>query len=138
MMEDLIKLLNDEELLDEISKLFEENWVKLFSGKKDLFDTTEGFEPTEGGYKLELKVKNTANEDNIKIDLDGRIIRITYTDSNLKDFPVSERIVKITETLPEDADDSTLDASVVDGKLLVTVKKFPQKPSATLKINRYA
>lgn len=131
---DLFEILTNEEFLKEVSKL-EEKLGKLFNGK-DMFDTTEGFEPVDGGYKLELKVKNTANEDNIKIDLDGRIIQITYTDSNLKDWPISERIVKITETLPEDANDSTLDASVVDGKLLVTVKKYPQKPSENVKINR--
>lgn len=126
MLKDLMTLFN-EDTIERFTKLFEDSYSKLTDCDKELFANATSFTDVDDHYELTLKVKENANNDNIKIDLNGRMVKIVYTEKTLK----SESVVTIKEELPFDAVSETLDAYVVDGKLIVTVEKKKEKKLTT-------
>ena len=79
-----------------------------------------GFKLKDGVYEFSMNVDKNANADNVKIDLDkNNVLKIKYSTKT----SVAERIVMVSESLPDDADADTIDAKIVDGKLIVTVNK---------------
>lgn len=70
-------------------------------------------------YELILKVGNGVDANNINVDFDGNDVTVVYKESCAS----SKMMVRISESLPEDADDSTLDAFIDNDKLIVSVDK---------------
>lgn len=90
-------------------------------------------------YKLTMDVNPKATAKNITIDLEDNQLKIEYTfkDGNCK---TSSSII---ETLPNDADEGEITATVENGKLVVVVGKIPQEididietDNKNIKINR--
>lgn len=81
---------------------------------------TECFVLKDGVYEFSMGVDKNANADNVNIDLNkNNVLKIKYSTKT----SYSERIVMVSESLPDDADADTIDAKIVDGKLIVTVSK---------------
>lgn len=84
------------------------------------FDEKEHFVLKDGVYEFSMNVDKNANADNVKIDLDkNNVLKIKYSTKT----SVAERIVMVSESLPEDADADTVDAKIVGGKLIVTANR---------------
>jgi HSP20 family molecular chaperone IbpA len=90
-------------------------------------------------YKLTMDVNPKATAKDITIDLEDNQLKIEYTfkDGNCK---TSSSII---ETLPNDADEGEITATVENGKLVVVVGKIPQEididvetDNKNIKINR--
>lgn len=81
---------------------------------------TESFVLKDGVYEFSMDVDKNANADNVNIDLNkNNVLKIKYSTKT----SCSERIVMVSESIPDDADADTIDAKIVDGKLIVTVNK---------------
>ena len=81
---------------------------------------TESFVLKDGVYEFSMDVDKNANADNVNIDLNkNNVLKIKYSTKT----SCSERIFMVSESLPDDADADTIDAKIVDGKLIVTVNK---------------
>lgn len=81
---------------------------------------TESFVLKDGVYEFSMDVDKNANADNVNIDLNkNNVLKIKYSTKT----SYAERIVMVSESLPDDADADTIDAKIVDGKLIVTVNK---------------
>jgi hypothetical protein len=102
--ESLTKMLERE--IDEISPVS----LKRYS---------ESFVDNGDRYELTLLVGDGANANNVKIDFDGENVIVVYKE----DYGNSKMLVRISETLPEDADDSTLDAELNGDKVIISVDK---------------
>lgn len=112
----------EEELEKQFSD-FDKNFSCCFKTIKPIISENTSFVDVGGHYEMKFAVQKDTTEDNIKINLEGDTLEITYKECNKN----SERLLIMTETLPKDADDSTLDASVVDGMLIITVDKLEPK-----------
>lgn len=117
-MNELIKLFYGD-TFSKLTDAFENEFLNYFSSRKQLFANATSFTEVDGHYEMTLDVKDGANNDDIKIDLENGVLTVSYTESTEN----SERFVKVSENMPEDADDSTLDATVDGGKLTITVEK---------------
>jgi len=92
-----------------------ENFKKTFGA---YFSTLED---KEDYYELTLDVADDAKASNVTVDFDDETRELTveykYESKNFNSKSV------ITEVLPEDADEDTIEATVEDGKLVVTIEK---------------
>lgn len=112
----------EEELEKQFSD-FDKNFSCCLKTIKPIISENTSFVDVGGHYEMKFAVQKDTTEDNIKINLEGDTLEITYKECNKN----SERLLIMTETLPKNADDSTLDASVVDGVLIITVDKLEPK-----------
>ena len=80
---------------------------------------SESFVDNGDHYEFALLVGDGAKANNVKIDFDGENVIVAYK----KDYGNSKMFVRISETLPEDADDSTLDAELNCDKVIISVDK---------------
>lgn len=122
MLNQLLSLFNNENL-ERFQTMLEKEFKMLESkyDDKSLFVDETSFKEVNGNYVMTLNVKENSNNDNIKIDFKNKVVTVTYTEKSLK----TERTVKVLETIPNDADENTLDAYVENGKLIITVSKKP-------------
>ena len=101
------------------------------------------FEDKEDHYELVLDVADDAKASNVTVDYDDETrelaVEYNYQAKNFK----SRSIVK--ETLPDNADEDTIEATVENGELTITVAKkaepeveeeVPETDEKTVKINR--
>lgn len=101
---------------------------RLLLGAKRLSELLGGeystLEETDGGYEIHIPIAPDATAKNATVDYDEdtRVLEVSYRYDN--DGYKSFTLVK--ETLPDDADDTTIDAVAQDGELLITVEKFPE------------
>lgn len=121
MLNSLIKLLENDSLIEKASKLLNENFLNFENvfGANSFSSINNTFTEVDGKYEMRIFVGNDATEDNVTIDLHGNVLYVKYhksTDTQVRTF-------KIVETLPIEANLDTLDAKIVDGILIVTVDK---------------
>lgn len=137
MLNSLIRLLDDSNLnyfenrlsagLDRFKKAFNAYFTSL--------------EDKDDHYELVLEVAEDAKANNVQVDYDDETRELTveykYESKNYNSKSV------ITETLPFDADEDTIEATVEDGKLTITVGKkvveeeaVDEAPSIVVKVNR--
>lgn len=121
MLNTLIKLLENDSLIEKVSKFFNENFLNFENvfGENSFSSINNTFTEVDGKYEMRVFVGNDATEDNVTIDLHGNVLHVKYhksTDTQVRTF-------KIVETLPIEANLDTLDAKIVDGILIVTVDK---------------
>ena len=103
-------------------------------------DFSKNFLVEDGdNYKLTMDVNPKATAKNITIDLEDGQLKIKY---DFKDGNCSTTNT-IIETLPQDADEDEITATVEDGKLVVVVGRIPQEididaevDNKNVKINR--
>lgn len=101
---------------------------RLLLGAKRLSELLGGeystLEETDGRYEIHIPIAPDATAKNATVDYDEdtRVLEVSYRYDN--DGYKSFTIVK--ETLPDNADDTTIDAIAQDGELLITVEKFPE------------
>lgn len=119
MLNSLIRLLDDSNL---------EYLENRLSAGIDRFKKAFGayftsLEDKEDHYELVLDVAEDANAKNVTVDFDDETrelsIEYKYESENYKNSS------SIVETLPADADEDEIEASVVDGKLTITIGKKP-------------
>ena len=123
MLDYLLRLLGDSNL--------EELENRLIAGAqrfKSLVNEYKGFgefDETENGYELRSAVDADATAKNVTVDYDedSRTIEVTYKYERDNYTSLS----KFESTLPEDADDETIAATVQDGYLTITIDKYPEK-----------
>lgn len=138
MLNSLIRLLDDSNL----------NYLEnRLSAGIDRFKKAFGayftsFEDKDGHYELVLDVAEDAKASNVNVDYDDETRELTveykYESKNYNSKSV------ITETLPLDADEDTIEATVEDGKLTILIDKKvveedeaePEVPSNVVKVNR--
>ena len=101
---------------------------RLLAGAKRLSELLGGeystLEETEDGYEIHVPIAEDATAKNVTVDYDEetRLLEVSYRYDNngYKSFTV------IKETLPDNADDATIDAVAQDGELIITVDKVPE------------
>lgn len=116
----LERLLFGNSLFKDYFDFWGDEFSSLFNGfGKQMFNNASKFIPTSDGYKLSMDVDTNSTADNVEINLekDG-MVDIKY---HIKSEH-SEHMVNVKEYLPKDANPNTLDAEIVKGKLIVTVK----------------
>lgn len=129
MLNALMKLFDNvdykrlEEELEKQFSDFDKNFSCCLKTIKPIISEDTSFVDVGGHYEMKFAVQKDTTENNIKIYLEGDTLEVNYKECNKN----SERLLIITETLPKDADDSTLDASVVNGMLIITVDKLESK-----------
>ena len=113
-------------LLDDSNLGYLQNRIDCLS--KALGSSLTSFEETEDGYELRYKVADEATGANAPVDYDEETRQITieyaFTQGNLKSYAT------IKEVLPKNADDTTIEAAVRDGELIVTVDRLPEEQPA--------
>ena len=121
MLNTLIKLLENDSLMEKASKLLNDNFLNFENvfGANSFSSIDNTFTEVDGKYEMRVAVGNDATEDNVTIDLHGNVLHVKYN----KSTDTQVRAFKIIETLPIDANLDTLDAKIVDGMLIVTVDK---------------
>lgn len=114
MFNSLIQLLSDSELENRL-------WGTLNRCLTPFSGLDSSFDKTEDGYNLVLDVAKDATASNVSVDFDDEthILTVAYNYKNVN----STTSTTIKETLPDDADEETLEATVADGKLTITVKR---------------
>jgi HSP20 family molecular chaperone IbpA len=122
MLNTLIKLLENDSLMEKASKLLNDNFLNFENvfGANSFSNINNTFTEVDGKYEMRVAVGNDATEDNVTIDLHGSVLYVKYQKSTDKQV----RMFKIVETLPIDADLDTLDASIADGVLTIKVDKL--------------
>lgn len=137
MLNSLVKLLSNYDLSYLENRLYE----GLNTLKKELSSYFTYLEDKEDHYELVLDVAEDAKASNVTVDYDDETrelsIEYKYEGKNLTNRSV------ITETLPEDADEDDITATVEDGKLTVIIGKlldaeYPEEEvdETVVKINR--
>lgn len=121
MLNTLIKLLENDSLMEKASKLLNDNFLNFENvfGTNSFSSFNNTFTEVDGKYEMRVAVGNDANEDNVTIDLNGNVLHVKY----YKSTDTQVRMFKISETLPIEVNLDTLDAKIVDGMLIVTVDK---------------
>jgi len=120
MLERLFNLLQSKSFEDEMASMFDN--VKLIAPfwGVSTFNNVSNFALKDGVYELSMDVDDNATADNVEINLDKKnVLSIKYSVKTVS----SERMVSVRESLPEDCDSDTLDASIKNGKLVVTVNQ---------------
>ena len=138
MLNSLIRLLDDSNLNYLENRLsagidrFKKSFGAYFTSLEDKTDH----------YELNLDVAEDANASNVNVEYDDETRQISveykYEGKNCKSSSY------FTETLPVDADENNIDASVVNGKLEITIWKKPveepepeeETDNTVVKINR--
>ena len=138
MLNSLIRLLDDSNLNYLENRLsagidrFKKSFGAIFTSLEDKDDH----------YELALDVAEDAKASNVDIDYDDETRELTveykYESKNYNSKSV------ITETLPFDADEDTIEATIEDGKLTILIDKkvvdgeddMTEVPSNVVKINR--
>ena len=137
MLNSLVKLLSNYDLSYLENRLYE----GLNTLKKELSPYFTYLEDKEDHYELVLDVAEDAKASNVTVnyDDDTRELSIEY---KYEGKSVTNRSV-ITETLPDDADENDITATVEDGKLTVIIGKlldveYPEEEvdDTVVKINR--
>lgn len=136
MLNSLIRLLDDSNLnyLENRLSAGIDRFKKAFGA---YFSTIED---KEDHYELVLDVAADAKASNVTVDFDDdtRELSIEYK-YETKNYSNSSSIV---ETLPYDADEDTIDATVEDGKLTILIQKkvvenpAEEAPTNVVKVNR--
>ena len=101
---------------------------RLLLGAKRLGELLGGeystIEDVDGRYEIHIPIAPDATAKNATVDYDEdtRVLEVSYRYDNngYKSFTV------VKETLPENADDTTIDAIAQDGELLITIDKIPE------------
>lgn len=121
MLNTLIKLLENDSLMEKASKLLNDSFLNFENafGANSFSSTNNTFTEVDGKYEMRVAVGNDATEDNVTIDLHGNVLKVKYQ----KSTDTQVRMFKIVETIPIEANLDTLDAKIVDGVLIVTVDK---------------
>ena len=119
MLNSLIRLLDDSNLeylenrlsagIDRFKKVFGAAFTSL--------------EDKDDHYELVLDVAEGATAKNVTVDYDDETRELS-AEYNFEGDNFSNRSC-ISETLPADADEDEIEASVVDGKLTITIGKKP-------------
>lgn len=116
---------------------------RLLLGAKRLSELLGGeystLEETESGYEIHIPIAPDATAKNATVDYDEdtRVLEVSYRYDNdgYKSFTV------VKETLPDNADDTTIDAVAQDGELLITIEKLPEpaeeEPEATEEVDEH-
>lgn len=123
MFDYLLRLLGDSNL--------ENLENRLYAGAQRLksliseYDSLGKFNETENGYELRTAVDADATAKNVTVDYDedSRTIEVTY--KYQRDKYSSGSMFQIS--LPEDADDETINATIQDGYLTISVDRYPEK-----------
>lgn len=140
MYNDLIKIANSVFGEQFVSSLAEEvaNLKRDFNGRFNLVNGSS-FEDKGDFYELTLEVAEDATAKNVTVDLEDGVVTVSYEYKANGVYATS----KVVETLPEDADEDTLEASVEDGVVSITVDKVEElevedepEDTRTIKINR--
>lgn len=137
MFNTLMRLLSDSNL-DYLQN-------RLTQGIKTLssYFNMSNFVKENGQYVLTVDVDEDATAKNVNVDYDDetRLLTVKY---ELKKKNFSSKSV-FEEALPEDADEETINATIADGKLTITVDVLPEveevepepeEDETVIKINR--
>ena len=117
MLNSLLRLLDDSNLEQLENRLYAglENLKKTFS------PILSSLEDKEDHYELVLDVADNAKASNVNVEFDDETRELTvdykYESKNYKNRAT------VTETLPEDADEDSIEATVENGKLEITILK---------------
>lgn len=126
-LENLFGLIESKDFEDSFSSLFKN--LMIAEHPLNLMTNVSSFVLKDGHYELSMNVDKDATEKNVDINLDkNNVLSINYhvkTDN-------SEQMVKIKETLPVDANADTIDATIQNGKLVVTADLIEKK---SVKVN---
>lgn len=144
MFNSLLRLLSDPNLNygDLESRLYNAT-SRLSKLLNQINNGESSFEKTTYGYELKYKLASDATAKNVDVEYDesDRTLEITYRYNNGNYKSTS----KLVETLPDDADDKTIEAVVEDGELVIKVQAKADEPAAdeptdtkTVKIHRLA
>lgn len=143
MYNNLIELANKVFGKDFVSSLAEEvaTFKRDFNSRFN-FVNGSSFEDNGDSYVLTLEVAEGATAKNVSVDLEDGVVTVSY-EYKADGVYTSSRLV---ETLPEDADEETLEATVEGGVVTLTVAKVVEpepEPEAeadedtrVIKINR--
>lgn len=126
MFDYLLRLLGDSNL--------ENLENRLYAGAQRLksliseYDSLGKFNETENGYELRTAVDADATAKNVTVDYDedSRDIEVTYRYQRDNYSSVS----KFQVSLPDNADDETINATIQDGYLTISVDRYPEKKVA--------
>ena len=117
MLNQLMRLLDDSNLEYLQNRLA----AGLERFKKTFGAYFTSLEDKEDHYELVLDVADDAKASNVTVDFDDDSRELTveykYESANFNSRSV------ITEVLPDDADEDTIEATVEDGQLVVTIEK---------------
>lgn len=117
MLNQLMRLLDDSNLEYLQNRLA----AGLERFKKTFGAYFTSLEDKEDHYELVLDVADDAKASNVAVDFDDETRELTveykYESKNFNSKSV------ITEVLPDDADEDTIEATVEDGQLVVTIEK---------------
>ena len=117
MLNQLMRLLDDSNLEYLQNRLA----AGLERFKKTFGAYFTSLEDKEDHYELVLEVADDAKASNVAVDFDDETRELTveykYESKNFNSKSV------ITEVLPDDADEDTIDATVEDGQLVSTIEK---------------
>lgn len=126
-LENLFGLIESKDFEDSFSSLFKN--LVITEHPFNLKTNVSSFVLKDDHYELSMNVDKDATEKNVDINLDkNNVLSINYhvkTDN-------SEQMVKIKETLPVDANADTIDATIQNGKLVVTADLIEKK---SVKVN---
>ena len=136
MLNSLIRLLDDSNLNYLENRLS----AGLDRFKKALGTSFSTIEDKEDHYELVLDVAADAKASNVTVDFDDdtRELSIEYK-YEAKNY---SNISSIVETLPFDADEDSIEATVDDGKLTILIQKkvveysAEEAPANVVKVNR--
>ena len=124
MLNQLMRLLDDSNLEYLQNRLT----AGLERFKKTFGAYFTSLEDKEDHYELVLDVADDAKASNVTVDFDDDTRELTveykYESKNFNSKSV------ITEVLPDDADEDTIDATVEDGKLTITIEKKEEPEEA--------
>jgi HSP20 family molecular chaperone IbpA len=105
------------------------------------FVNGSSFEDEGEYYVMEFKVADDAKAKDVQAHLEDRTLTVSYEHKDKGSYASS----KIVETLPDDADEDTLEAVVEDGVVTITVDKIvpvddsddeEEEDTRTIKITR--
>lgn len=116
MLRRLFGLLNDEDFLSEVRE--------SYRGLKTAYSNVlSGFEEVDGenSYMMVLNVPDAITSSDVNVEYDDETNTVTVETSYANGGV--QYSMKITETLPEDADADTMTATVVNGVFSILVEK---------------
>ena len=138
MISTLLKLLDNYDYSYQLNRRLNDGFKALNKAFETEFTALED---KEDHYELVLGVDKDAKASNVTVDYDDDTRELSIEYKYEREGYKSRS--SITETLPKDADEDTIDAVVKDGKLsIIIAKKEPEKveeevvDEETVKVNR--
>lgn len=141
----LMKIFNDPFISNRANSLINSLFGDIDAVQKAIIGEAapfaeSSFKEVDGKYQMAVAVDADAKASNVSVEVEDGVIAVEYNFEN-KNTKCSKTI---KETLPSNLDEETLEASVEDGKLVITAEIVEDEPeeedepedTKTVRINR--